>query len=216
MPYFALEGLKGIGKSTTMIELKNILHQQKIEYISYDLTKASPLNQSLKLELISNNHPDLREIDDDFCEQLYIERANYHYEELQKAKVNFAHDPLIIGDRSIITSIVTRWKRVEQIGEDQYIDQILRGRLFEMPDVIFYLDLAIDQIKERQKHRLDTTGRTYGLREEKIDRLIDIEKTYHYLMKDCQYSSLKSIRWIRIDASQNPTQIAQTIFKHLV
>jgi thymidylate kinase len=199
-----------------MIELKNILHQKNIDYISYDLTKASPIEKSLKLELISKNNPELREVDDDFCEQLYIERANYHYEELQKDKTNFASDPLIIGDRSIITSIVTRWKRVDQIGEDQYIDQILRGRLFEMPDVIFYLDLAIDKIKERQNHRLGTTGRTYGLREEKIDRLIDIEKTYHYLMKDCQNASLKSIRWIVIDASQTPTEIAQTIFKHLV
>jgi thymidylate kinase len=125
--YIALEGIKGTGKSTILNGLLNDDISKSLEL--FEMTKApsfySPLEELLKRKV------DLKQ-NDAYMEQLFLKRALMHTKNLKYNR------PIVLGDRSIATSYVTRWQKwgdpcytLRRVNE-QY-------KYVPMPDVIIWL-----------------------------------------------------------------------------
>src|SRR5690606_30581333 len=95
------------------------------------------------------------EHDDALREQLYAARSNFH-----AARVP-ADAPLVLGDRSILTSYATRWDRLPAQRRAAHIAQVdaLEHRIGR-PDHVIYLSLPEPQLLARLRARSE---RRYGL-----------------------------------------------------
>ncbi len=211
MTYIAFEGLKGSGKSTVLKEVYQYLNEQDIEYHLFNITKAGDLNHELEKQALDP----LQRESDDFNKQLYHYRALYHYQSLLDQQVD-PHKDLIVGDRSIITAVVTRWHMVNhQINRHQdYINDLLREQNVFIPDYVFYLDITIDEVLKRQAYRRSHEGRNYGLHEETKDSLEKVLQAYHFLI-DQTPQQFKNIKWIKINANQTLTKVVQDVIHEI-
>lgn len=95
--YIAIEGTKGTGKSTLLENLEHKLQQEGIDFQMFAPTKAMP--KDTWWEKAYADHCQ----DDVYLDSLYTARANYH-----ASKIDF-NASLVLGDRSMLTSFVTRW-----------------------------------------------------------------------------------------------------------
>jgi thymidylate kinase len=207
MTYIALEGLKGSGKSTVLKAVYPYLDRLKIKYHLFNVTKPGDLNHALEISALD---PKQRE-SDLFNQKLYEYRALYHYQSLINQDIHPNKD-LIIGDRSLITAIVTRWHTVDQ--HEKYIDQILNQQPIFIPNYIFYLDIKLENVLKRQEHRRFNEGRHYGLNEETTETLEKVLQAYDFLINQTP-KQLNNIKWIKIDANQNLDQIVKDVLDQI-
>lgn len=158
--YYCTEGIKGSGKTTIFQMVAQILESQGIDFIT--VCPTYPITDTfILIEWISKKLPSLRKFS--MWEEL-LYRTRYKY--LAK-NTNWEH-PIILGDRSAVTRMVT-------LGTTKY------NKLFlPLPDVIFYIDipiyLAINRISNRE--------RGYGGLEEKHDRIKQTKERYECIFEE--------------------------------
>ena len=194
--YIAIEGTKGVGKSTLLEQLKTMLINDGVEFSTYSPTKGMPENVWWEQAYQQYAH------DDCFISDLYTARANYHAQETDFAA------PLVLGDRSMLTSFVTRWpKQTENI--DQYIRQIqCKAYAVPMPDLIIYLDLPLEQTLDR----LATRQRNYGLFDEQVERLIHAKLAYEEFFKLKNELGFEGLKYQYVDANQSAEDLVFQIY----
>lgn len=153
--YIVLEGIKGAGKSTALIALTELLQQEGFEFETFNPTRAMPATTWWERAYPKWSH------DDQFLSDLYTARANYH-----ASRTDFSKS-LILGDRSIITSLVTRWPK-EHTQYEAYVTAVRQQEYaVPLPDVVAYLAVDIDVAKRRIYQR----KRSYGQQDETLIRL---------------------------------------------
>ncbi|UOQ76529.1 hypothetical protein MUN84_18625 [Hymenobacter sp. 5516J-16] len=142
--YICLEGLKGCGKSTLLTSAQQLLATHSVPFDLVAPTNSAPLEHSWT-ERLSAWLPCLRRLDA-WNEHLYAERSRYATDAGQWQR------PLILGDRSIVTSYATRWYKwgnpkrcVERVNT-------LEAHL-PAPDHIILLDLTPQQAWARARTR---------------------------------------------------------------
>nr|UOP05013.1 hypothetical protein LVJ77_01435 [Conchiformibius kuhniae] len=150
MVYIALEGLKGAGKTTAIEYVSAVLKQRRITPAI--LAPTRPMPDDVWWERAYAHFGS----EDAFREALYAARSNYH-----ASKIN-RHAPLILGDRSIITSLAIRWhqdadkeRRIKHVRQSEY--------LIPMPDWVIQLDVSDEELLRRYHSR----NRCYGTDEVK-------------------------------------------------
>ena len=142
--YVCLEGLDGSGKSTTTDLLKKMLGNKGISF--------------------SVCNPTQRILNDDWIEVMFARsewmrgssllRAFIYARRSQWAALNTDWSrPLVLGDRSIITSYVTRWRRwgncpTLSIRIVDFLEPVIPA-----PGLVFYLDVPHDLLMERLESR---------------------------------------------------------------
>ena len=168
--YLAIEGIKGTGKSTI---LDHITEKEKNSVSFFPITKPVPVYN--QYESLSICHPYLNS-NDFFCENLFAQRAKWHQQHLAKGK-------LIIGDRSLLTSYVTRWSKW---GDPFYT--IRRSQMFHQgikhPDVIVWLKSKPENSIERLKQR---PAKPLGTVDEKHIKLKEAADIYEELLLEKLY-----------------------------
>ncbi len=160
--YIALEGTKGTGKSTIFSQLEIALQYDGIQFATFSPTKPMPTD--LWWEKAYAQYSEV----DQFIEELYHARANHHAK-----KISF-DEPLVLGDRSILTSFVTRWPQESQKLHEYIQHTRAQEYAVPVPDMVIYLDLPIEVTLQRLANR----ERNYGLRDEQIERLIQAKMAY--------------------------------------
>lgn len=164
--YIAIERIKGTGKSTLLQQLINQLQRDGIQFDTFCPTKPMPEHTWWEQAKDRFIH------DPQFVADLYTVRANYH-----AARVDFSV-PLVIGDRSILTSLVTRWPTKHQDIE-QYVQQVkLKEYQVPMPDHVCYLDAPLEYILPR----LAIRQRDYGKHDETFERLQQAKQAYEQVL----------------------------------
>ena len=73
--YIAVEGLKGVGKSTLLDSLCQRLRDENVRFSL--LTPTRPLPYACWIEGLAKHYPSLRQYDY-FCQSLYAHRSNGH------------------------------------------------------------------------------------------------------------------------------------------
>ena len=188
--YVCLEGVKGSGKSTILAGVLRWLDENRIEYVTVNPTRAAPPDTPLERAAVQRPH--LRD-SDGFNRRLYTARFNY-----AMSHADWSH-PLVLGDRSLVTTYVTRWTRW---GSPQAcIARVEKSHIFSpAPNHIIYLRASLDVVCERIARRVE---RSYGRHDETVDRLIDAMNAYDDIrFGRVEVPRLRGVRWHVIDTEQ--------------
>ena len=166
--YICLEGLKGCGKSTLLTAARHLLTTRQVAFSTVAPTQAVPAGRSWR-ERLSGRLPCLRRLDA-WNDSLYADRANY-----AAATADWQH-PLVLGDRCIVTSYATRWRKWGDPKRCiERVDQ--REALVPAPDHVILLDVEPAVAWERAL----TRRRGYGQRDETLPRLLEAREAYHQI-----------------------------------
>ncbi|OBX80517.1 AAA family ATPase [Faucicola atlantae] len=192
--YIAIEGVKGVGKTTVIKHLQQMLNGLGADnFAILSPTRPMPATHALELQ-----YDDLED-NDSLREQLYAHRSNYH-----ASCANWQAD-MIIGDSSIITSLAVRWHRVSQgISATAYFEQVrAKEHLIGIPDTVIQLDCDTEELLKRYV----TRQRDYGSHEECWERVTMIKHHYQAVKNwlatpEAVQLIGKSIDWFSIDTSQ--------------
>jgi len=199
--YIAIEGTKGTGKSTLLENLKRKLQQDGIDFQMFAPTKAMP--KEIWWEKAYSDYCQ----DDIFLDSLYTARANYH-----ASQIDF-DESLVLGDRSILTSYVTRWPHDDLKSLLPYLDQIRQKEfLVPLPDLVLYLDLPL----EVTLTRLEQRKRHYGIYDEQVDRLLQAKNAYEFLLQNKNQLGFSHMQYQWVDASQKPQDLLENVYALVV
>lgn len=184
--YIAIEGTKGTGKSTLLEALTERLKSNSIDFQCFAPTK--PMPRDIWWEKAYSEFYE----DDAYLASLYAARANYH-----ASKTDFECE-LVLGDRSILTSCVTRWPHHDLDGLKAYIKHIRQKQfLVPFPDLVLYLDLPLEvtlaRLAKRERH--------YGLLDEKAERLQKAQQAYNTLLQYKDQLGFADMQYQLIDAN---------------
>lgn len=200
--YVAFEGVKGCGKSTVIRGVREALSARGLAVNEVGPTHAAPCWSPL--ELLARV-PAMRR-QDAFEERLYRARARFHGRRLQRVRGG-----VVLGDRSILTPVVTRWHRAEEVGPNAWIERCIRGAPeLRPPDAVLWLDLppAVAALRCRSR------GRTYGQHDEQLAALTRTREVYEHLMR-CPYPALRDVHWTRLDAKCEPHAVTRAALSAL-
>jgi thymidylate kinase len=197
--YIAIEGLKGAGKTTIIQGLKKILIESGMRVNYYTPFKEEGKAPS---SLMDPNAMRNYSTYDDLQEWSYAACA------IQTAKQIDWSNPLIIGDRSIATSYVTRWHKYESP-----LENILRvdksHAEMPIPAKILFLEIAPKMAFERIQNR---EKRTYGIEQETMSSLEKQYEAYHALINRKIAPRMKDTQFILIDATLPAEKVIETTF----
>lgn len=193
--YIALEGVKGTGKSTVFQQLQAALTSDGITVIP--LCPTRPVSPPNLLERLA----DLRRLrsSDTFRERLYAMRSNH-----AARRVPRLQGQLLLGDRSRLTSYVTRWSGSTAASREASIARVnALEPLIGLPDHVLYLHAPVEVLRARLEARL----RVYGREDETPDRLAAQLSAYEDLQRHAADLGLAGVRWHRIEASVPAEQV---------
>ena len=206
--YIAIEGVKGVGKSTVM---RYVLHQLVKEGKSFvTLNPTQKVSSNYPLEYLNERLP--LEGLDWWREHLYASRSQIHtHQAAMKVRQSAnTHQPVevMLGDRSIFTSLVTRWPQEQSIHSVKERFSLVREleRDIPIPDHIIYLRAPLEVIEKRLSLRL----RQYGQHDEQVDRLKSACQSYRWLSTHQSIPEFNS-KWHIIDASHTAYEVAHNV-----
>lgn len=189
--YICLEGVKGSGKTTLFSAITAALDRQGIDWAAVSPTRATR-GRSLP-EFVAACIPALRQVDL-FNEYLYACRSNHAARRADWGKA------LLLGDRSVITSYVTRWHKYPD--PERCIQRVNRlETAIHRPDHVIYLQIDLQVALNRIFSR---HGRTYGHHDETGRRLVENMEAYNAIrLGSHPIARLAGICWHVIDAGQS-------------
>lgn len=206
LPYIAVEGIKGVGKSTVLSLLQKRL--QKLPYVSINPTTR--VSRFSWMEFLDQHLP-LRRFDC-WTRALYANRSNgqvYQAKEQAAALLKEGiHPQFILGDRSILTSITTRWHQGRENPEAYYNEIRREERFIPIPQHVLYMHASMETICSR----ISARKRNYGASDEQPKRLKAAHETYMKL-KDGVLPPLRDIKWHMISAESCPEQVCDDLFE---
>lgn len=199
--YVVLEGLKGVGKSTILNHLRGWLELSGVDYQMLCPTRPMPRHIWWEQAYRHYQH------DDEFRQALYAARSNYH-----ASRIDFRRE-LILGDRSIITSLVTRWDQAQQMPAARYVEQVRQmEHQITLPDHVLLLD-APDSVL---LPRLAARHRDYGQYDEQLERLQAARSAYRQIERQAEQLGLERIRWHHVQTARHLPELVQCIGQHIV
>lgn len=207
MLYVAIEGLKGVGKSTVIEHLSKTLHKYDIP-----ITFFHPTDPMSKYNLLEIIYPILKNFDF-YRKYLYAYRSNYHAN-----KINWNDSSIIISDRSIITSLAIRWHNHNLDNKISYFKKIRKlEKEIAIPNIVIQLHLSENKLLERYKNR----NRNYGKYEENIKSIRQISKNFNAIktwirQKDTIFVFGKKIVWIDIDCNNKTVENIASSILHII
>lgn len=196
--YIAIEGIKGSGKSTVYTLLCERLRAERREFVC--LQPAQPVLVRTPIEwifcLTAPYWPDW------LVERLYAWRSNYHAQRIPK------RHGLILGERSILTSYVTRWDARNPERGMAIVDALEYA--IPVPDQVIYLHISVEQALTRLAAR---PRRTYGLRDETPQRLHQAANAYKTLLIEGKHLGLSYLIWHVVDATAPVAEVLEHIIR---
>lgn len=183
--YFAIEGIKGSGKSTVFERAFDELRRCGLAVQAIRPTAARP---ACWIDAIHQRFgqwwPDW------MSERVYAARSN-------QAAENFHRRGCILGERSVLTSYVSRWNDCDPVSSMDRVDR-LECRL-PLPRHVLFLSVPVELALRRIQ---DRARRGYGLCDQSEAQLRRADKLYRHLAMSGAYYGLGDLQWHWIDATE--------------
>lgn len=199
--YICIEGLDGCGKSTLFKEVTRRLQESAFPFDTVCPTRASePPNW---LEKLFRRSAFLRN-SSAFRAFVYAARSSRACATTDWSK------PLILGDRSVITSYVTRWRRwFDSPFLSRLAVDVLEPRI-PGPDHVVFLDAPMQMLRQRLNHR----GAPLDI-DETTERALQMRRAYEEIRSTGCVPRLGATSWHIVDASRSPEAVADEVW-HLL
>ena len=183
LPYIAVEGAKGAGKTSALRFVREALRASGIRAACLD-----PTEQGCPLHPLELLHRSVGSRVDRLTERLYAYRSN---RQARLAQVYRVTCDVVLGDRSFVTTLATRWERTTEIGERAHFDRCRSLEwLIPIPDHVIYIDAPTAELRRRVELR----GRRYGIRDESVTRLQEVRCAYEAIRRS-SLPELAPITW---------------------
>jgi thymidylate kinase len=194
--YIAFEGIKGSGKTTVYTSVLRMLMARGFNPES--LRPTSPGKNSF-FDFLFQKCGAL--CPDFICERLYAARSN------RAAAMLCKKTGLILGERSIITSFVTRWCYANPPAKIQKI-RLLEHRI-SIPDHVIFLNSSLQVARQRIATR---PRRRYGTYDQSPERLAEANKLYMNFATQPGAICGKQIKWHFVNANQPLEEVIAEAF----
>jgi thymidylate kinase len=190
--YIAIEGLKGSGKTTLINKLIVFLKAKKIDFSVMSPTKADGKDSMLeklfaKCSFMQNNS---------FLRAIVYARRAY----TASKKTDWSAQ-LILGDRSIVTSYITRWRRWFNNHYLTILFVSITEPFMRLPDVIIFLQVSIENLIQRMRKRgiidIDSS----------MERLNKMNNAYNEIITEKPIKKLDHIKWIYVDGNKTEDDV---------
>lgn len=202
--YFAIEGIKGSGKSAVFAGVYTELQYQGFEPHRLSPTSARPANILDALHVVSGRYwPDF------LTERLYAARSNRAARQVPKRG-------LVLGERSVFTSYVSRWNHADPAATLVRVDALEHH--IQLPQHVLYLSVPVELAVKRIDSR---PRRAYGNRDQTSTRLREADAVYRHLACMGQCYGIDQVQWHWVDATKplfevvrNTTEIIAALQPH--
>jgi thymidylate kinase len=190
--YIAIEGLKGSGKTTLINKLILFLKTTNIDFSVMRPTRADDKNSLI--EKIYEKYFFMQH-NSFFRAIVYAHRA---YIASKKTDWN---SRLILGDRSIITSYITRWRRWFNSLYLSILFVNITESFMHSPDVVIFLQVSMEKLMQRIDKRgiLDIDSSAERLN--KMNSAYNEIRTYKPIKKIC------CVKWIDVDGNKKEDDV---------
>ena len=181
--YICIEGLDGCGKSTLFNLLRKYLEENKFSFTNACPTKAICENwveRLYKKNIFLKNSSFFRAI-------LYALRSK------NVAKNTDWKCPLVLGDRSLVTSYVTRWKKWINSRWLTIIFVDILEPFIPAPDHVIYIDLPQDILRARLSHRDEPLDI-----DETLQRSEEMRQAYNEIFNSSIIPRLSKTQWHKL------------------
>ena len=196
--YICLEGLKGAGKTTVFEQVVEKIAQTNIEFTTVAPTKAA--SEDDWIEKLIKKYPLLKEkrLPRVF---LYAHRSNYAADHAQW------HKPLILGERSLITSYATKrtYKRWKTRWNFKVIDTL--EHKIRVPDYVIYIDVSHRVLRER----IESRNKARDMDDTPL-RLLQMEEAYYEMMHHQPIERIKDVKWLRISGEDPLDVVVENVY----
>lgn len=199
--YIAVEGIKGCGKSSLLEALTAQLRARGVRFELLCPTRPMPADHPLEQRLRARG-----EQDDALVAEVYAARSNYH-----ASRVDW-RAPLVLGDRSLFTSLVSRWHLRNPLQPDIFVESVRsRESLITLPQHVLFLQVPLPAVERRLHARVE---RRYGKRDERPERLAMAAQAYDEVRMASKPLRLAAT-WHDVDASRSRSQVARVCAQHV-
>jgi thymidylate kinase len=183
--YFALEGIKGSGKTAVFEGVYAELKRQGFAPHCLRPVAARPASILDALHVVSGRYwPDR------LVEQLYASRSNCAARHLPRRG-------LVLGERSVFTSYVTRWDAADPEASMARVDAL--EHCIQLPQHVLYLNVPVEVAIQRIGSR---PSRGYGNGDQAASRLRDTDALYRHLAGMGERYGLAPVQWHWVDATK--------------
>lgn len=199
--YVTIEGLDGVGKSTLFQAIGG-----QLASAGYRFESACPTRCQSPASLLERLHrqSDVLGRSSAFRAIVYAARS------ASVARSTDWEAPLILGDRSIITSYVTRWRRVARSATfSRLLVDVLEPGM-PAPDHVLYLQADPAVLRAR----LSARGEPLGI-DETLERSEQMRTAYEEIRNDSLIPRLARTTWHTVDAALPADDVADAAMAHL-
>lgn len=198
--YIAIEGIKGIGKSSIYEGILPKCRAVNFDFQFFPITAPIKINNSLEKPCFNQFKFQLT---DSFVEMKFVARAEWHLKKL------VTNDGIVLGDRSIITSYVTRW---DKWNDPLYtIKRVnLLQRSIPQPDVIVWIQGDAIKASENIRNR---ESKNTGKNDETLVVLLRAAEIYQELFEEQYYNKkIKTSQLIILPNTNSIDELSNEVF----
>lgn len=200
--YICLEGLKGSGKTTLFNYLIEKLEENQVEFSTVSPTRAAP--PDFFFERLIRQHPSLR--DNRLVRIfLYAARSNHAAEIADWSK------PLVLGERSLITSYATKWSSNKWLRRFHLQIINLFENKIKSPDIVVYIDVPHSILRTR----IDTRDKERDIDDTAI-RLREMELAYKAMMSEASPHRIRKTNWILLPGDKELATLGDELYELIV
>jgi len=199
--YIAIEGLKGAGKSTQIKKLCEILADNHIVYSVISPTAIT--NKNSIVEILYSKYKWLQN-------KSFSRALLYSYRAIAAQKKANWNAHLILGDRSIVTSYITRWRKWINSPLLTIIFVNILQPFIKSPDIIIYIEVPIETLEGRLRKRgvsdIDST----------TNRLQEMDLAYKEIVNTYKIRKLRNTKWISIKGDTTEENVSKELYNIII